>query len=110
MDTLFDLGAIRASDPATSRDAAARQGTSARTAILECFRIYGNLTDDEMVGCVAATEPRWRGRGATLKTARSRLSKREHLLVNTGRTRVGNLGCQEIVWAFAFAPELAERT
>ena len=98
--TLFDqspLARHRHTDPATSVEAAAVQQPQAlEVEILEVFHVDGGrgLTDDELVSVL---RPRY---GPTVKTARSRLTKRG-TLVDTGQRRLSNRGRLMTVWALA---------
>lgn len=98
--TLFDQSPMprhRATDPETSKQAAAGQCPGALEAeILEVFHVDGGrgLTDDELVSVL---RPRY---GPTVKTARSRLAKRG-VLVDTGQRRLSNRGRLMAVWASA---------
>lgn len=83
----------RRTDPETSKAAAARQGSSARSAILEAFRVHGPMTDDELVAQLAPQGHY----GPTLRTARSAL-KAAGLVVDTGRTKPSPRGHQQVVW------------
>jgi hypothetical protein len=95
--TLFDLPHTRhrRTDPETSRTAAATQQNSPLEGdILEVFRLhrpYAGLTDDQL--CRLMPE-RY---GPTVKTARSRLTKRG-LLVDSGRRAPSGRGREMIVW------------
>lgn len=96
--SLFDGPAVRVADPVTSV-CAARSVDPGRTErlILDTFAAAGRvgLTDDELVAVLVPLYP------PTVKTARSRLSKRAHL-VDSGRRRLSNRGRDQIVWVFAF--------
>lgn len=88
---------VRHDSPDTARDAAeAVSHTAARqeTRIMERFAMFGAMTDDEL----AARSPQWHP--PTIKTARSRLSKRG-LLVDTGERRPSQRGRDQIVWALS---------
>ena len=90
------FGRVRRTDPETSRRAAARQGTGATEAILRvAFGADRTFTDDEL----AAVLPEFLA--ATVKTARSRLTKAGKL-VDSGSKRPGlNTGSLQIVWRLA---------
>ena len=93
---LFRGPQARAGDPSTSRDAAAaqRDPRGVEAAILVAFADIGPCTDDELCDELACWYP------PTVKSARSRLSKRG-LLVDTGCTRPSLRGCQQKVWQLA---------
>jgi len=91
---LFAEPAARRTDPDTSRDAAeAVEPEAARQEcrIMERFAMFGPMNDDELV----ARSPQWHG--PTVKTARSRLSKRG-FLVDSGERRPSVRGRDQIVW------------
>ena len=95
--TLLDMPRARATDPATSHAAASSQLPhvgSQENRVLERFAIYGPMCDDELV----ARSPQWHG--PTIKTCRSRLTKRG-LLVDTGERRPSVRGKDQIVWRIA---------
>jgi hypothetical protein len=82
---LFNEPKARIADPPTSRAAAAQVDPSpTETAILEVFRVHGACTDDELCHRLPGLY------GPTVKTARSRLSKRG-LLVPAG----SRLSCRQ---------------
>ncbi len=86
-------GLARHDDPETSRRAA--QSISGRTErIIYHWFDSGPMTDDELCACVPYLFP------PTVKSARSRLSKRG-LLVASGKTRPSARGREQIVWCLA---------
>ena len=91
---LFSEPAVRRTDPSTSRDAAAAvtpEAARQECRIMERFAMFGPMNDDEL----CARSPQWHP--PTIKTARSRLSKRG-FLVDTGERRPSNRGRDQIVW------------
>ena len=90
--TLFDepAGAVRATDPPTSRDAAAIITGRTEHLILAVIPA-GGATDDELVALLPDVYP------PTLKSARSRLSNKR-LLIDSGITRCSTRGCSMTVW------------
>lgn len=98
--TLFDSTLNprhRRTDPDTSRAAAAAQKPAALEAeIVRVFEIDGGrgLTDDELARVLGARY------SPTVKTARSRLTKRG-VLVDTGQRRLSNRGRLMAVWQLA---------
>ena len=79
-------------DPATSHEAARKQRGGAAQAILAVFaRHPEGLTDDEMAAELKTLH------APTVKSARSRLSKRG-LLCDSGQTRLSSRGSPMIVW------------
>lgn len=94
---LFNAPKARRRDPDTSHEAAATaESWVTENAILTKFAIYGPMTDDEL----CAKCPLWHQ--PTLKTARSRVSKRG-LLVDSGERRPSNRGRNQIVWELSHA-------
>lgn len=91
---LFSQPKARRTDPDTSRAAALSvlpMVGSQENRVLELFAIHGPSTDDEI--CTRA--PQWHP--PTLKTCRSRLSKRG-LLIDSGARRPSLRGKDQIVW------------
>lgn len=91
---LFNEPKARRRDPATSRAAAMSvlpMVGSQENRVLERFAIHGPMTDDELV----MRSPQWHG--PTIKTCRSRLSKRG-LLIDSGQRRPSLRGKDQIVW------------
>ena len=97
--TLWDTGPhprARAVDTQTALDAA-RSITPGRTEalILQQFGMcFFGMTDDELAGALAPAH------APTVKTARSRLSKRGRL-IDSGRRRPSVRGRDQIVWVLA---------
>lgn len=99
---LFTQPLARHDNPATSADAAAAVAPHAGTLealILETFAVERNnrgmgLNDDELCELLAMNH------APTLKTARSRLTRRG-LLVDSGTRRPSQRGRDSIVWSLA---------
>lgn len=97
---LFVEPRARRTDPDTSRAAAQAQTGGVEAVILSTFayaahlwgRERGGLTDDDLAGILAKDFY-----GPTVKTARSRLSKRG-LLIDSGARRKSARGRDQIVW------------
>lgn len=92
--SLFAEPEARATDPATSHAAAeavSHEASRQETRIMERFAMFGPMCDDEL----CARSPQWYP--PTLKSARSRLSKRG-FLVPTGETRKSIRGQDQQVW------------
>jgi hypothetical protein len=93
--TLFDVaGVSRRTDPETSRDAAAVVSAGVEDAVLRVHQSTAYLvgfTDDELAAVLHRMHP------PTVKTARSRLSRRG-LLIDSGLRRPSNRGRDQIVW------------
>ena len=88
---LFAEPRARRTDPSTSTQAAqAQRSQGVEADILTVVAFYGPATDDE----IAARIPR---HAPTVKTARSRLTKRG-LLAPTGDTRPSTLGRAQQIW------------
>lgn len=83
----------RASDPDTSKQAAAKQWGGIPAAIMELFDTFdiGALTDDDI-----AERLSW-AHGPTVKSARSRLTK-AGLLTDSGVRRASLTGSEMICW------------
>ncbi len=83
----------RRTDPPTSRNAApsSTQAGELQQRILEAFRRYWTLTDDELCELLPDAYP------PTVKTARSRM-KNAGLLIPTGGTRKSARGRDMVVW------------
>lgn len=84
------LPLARASDPRTSKTAAASVGRGLEPLILQALVGTDGLTDDELCDRIDAYGP-------SIKTARSRLL-RQRLVEDTGRTRKSKRGRASIVW------------
>lgn len=92
---LFNAPKARSTDPETSKAAAESVEAWVQDDALLCkFAKHGPLNDDEL----AAVCPSWYP--PTLKSSRSRLSKRG-LLVPTGEKRPSNRGKPMQVWRLA---------
>ena len=90
---LFNEAKVRHDNPATSRDAAravTQHASQLENLILETFCLEDGLTDDELA---ARLPERY---APTVKTCRSRLSKRG-LLVGVG-TRKNDRGRDQTIW------------
>lgn len=95
--SLFDVPPhprVRKTDPVTSVEAARRQSGGTRVAILEAFRRFGPMTDEQLADRLAVDGLY----GPTVKSARSRL-QREGLVVATSRVERSRRGANQIVWA-----------
>jgi hypothetical protein len=90
----FAEPAARRTDPATSHAAAALVAAGVEERIVAAFAEYGALTDDELTEALPEFYP------PTVKTARSRLSKRG-VLIPTGGTRMSFRNRAMTVWAVA---------
>ena len=91
---LFNEAKVRHSDGATSRDAARavqQHAGALENLILETFCLEDGLTDDDLAARL------FHRHGPTVKTCRSRLSKRG-LLVDSGQIRKNSRGRNQIVW------------
>jgi hypothetical protein len=88
---LDGAGAVRATDPQTSRDAARAVTKGVEHSVLQVFNAETRLTDDELVERMPNLH------GPTCKSARSRLSKRG-VLVDSGERRPSVRGQPMIVW------------
>jgi predicted ArsR family transcriptional regulator len=93
---LFRGPQARAVDPMTSHVAAATVNEPGVTEfrILSAFDAHGALADDELVECLPDMY------GPTVRTARSRLTKRG-LLVATNGTRLSARGRPQTIWTVA---------
>jgi hypothetical protein len=88
----FNEPRARRMDPDTSHAAAGSvEAWVTEDRILRTFAIHGQLTDDELCEWLPLWHP------PTVKTARSRLSKRG-LLVDSGERRPSQRGRDMIVW------------
>jgi hypothetical protein len=93
--SLFRGPQARATDPATSHEAAAAVTPAAselENDILACLRVFGPLTDDEI--CQRLDAEWW----PTVKTARSRLLDRG-LVMPTGEKRMSVRNRPQQVWS-----------
>lgn len=88
------FGAVRATDPVTSHQAAQAQRGGLSALILEAFQTLGPMSDDALAACLSTFH------APSIKTARSRLSKAD-LLVDTGETCLSARGCAMVVWRLA---------
>lgn len=91
---LFNTPKVRHDDGGTSRDAAravTQHAGALENAILETFCVEDELTDDELCLRIPNAYP------PTVKTCRSRLSKRG-LLVDSGTVRRNSRGRDMTVW------------
>lgn len=90
----FGPRARRHDRPTAHAAAATIQPGPTEQAILRQFRYGFEITDDELAGMLPDLY------APTVKTARSRLAK-AGLLVDTGRRRPSQRGCDQIVWRLA---------
>lgn len=88
-------GAVRVRDPQTSHAAAKRQRGGVPPRILAAFTEWGAMCDDELCDVLEDFNP------ATVKTARSRMSKPGGPLVATGEVRLSHCGAQMQVYDLA---------
>ncbi len=102
-DLLPSRGLARHSDPETSQKAAQAISGATEGRILTAFRSQfkaypslgrdHGLTDDELCEWITPDAREW----PTIKTARSRLSRKQ-LLANSGQVRLSTRGFKQTVW------------
>lgn len=93
--TYGQLATARSNDPQTAHQAAQhvrRKKNALEPIILRAYAEHGPMSDDELCRHVPAWPP-------SVKTARSRLSRRFGLLVDSGDRVPSDRGREQIVWA-----------